>query len=483
MIVLLPLGLGDMLPRSHLTFFNISIFFLSGIFSFCHFVVLYLTILIIQWVYHHSVTFHSVDDRAIIFHWQFHTMGVPIGSNTALWNSVSPPWRVYSRACVQLGFHPIGTAYCWITVSTFSHLSSSIFSLGWLCRSPYNLSFPLREVWICWSLRQLWFNSFILAHFRSSPKFFPFCSFEPFLHAFVRFTLCRRNFSSCRLLRLIDSETTFGQYQWEFFDFSLGVFVILLIVHTAVLLPNFIRCTAYCDFQAVTMSSVQKPFQISLEGNIAAGKSTLIEVFTQDPGVDVLPETLQLWRRLPIPGTGATHNLLESFYRDQSKYAFAFQSYVMLTKISQQVTASARPVKLLERGLHSVQNIFSQALHRQGLFPTVEYAVHTQWYDYFCEQHEEAMPDLFLWLKTSPSVNFQRVQLRAREEESGLSLEYLELLSELHEKWLGSSPFAERTIVIDGNKSKAEVLAACKAALKTALPGEIKAQMAMFKDE
>lgn len=44
---------------------------------------------------------------------------------------------------------------------------------------------------------------------------------------------------------------------------------------------------------------------------------------------------------------------------------------------------------------------------------------------------------LFLvYLRTNPEVVFERIQARAREEESCVSLEYLKKLHELHEDWL-----------------------------------------------
>lgn len=216
-------------------------------------------------------------------------------------------------------------------------------------------------------------------------------------------------------------------------------------------------------------------FQICLEGNIGAGKSTLLNYFSSIKGIDVLPETLELWRTLPIPGTKDTHNLLDSFYKNPSEHTFAFQSYVMLTKVEQQLLASPNPVKILERGLHSVFHIFSRALEAEGYFPKLQYAVHTQWHRHFSDFHSQMMPDLFIWVKTDPKINFERIQTRGRAEESGITLEYLTLLSKLHDEWLTASPFAERTVIIDGNQSKAEVLKACKVIMHEQLPKEVKA--------
>ena len=59
----------------------------------------------------------------------------------------------------------------------------------------------------------------------------------------------------------------------------------------------------------------------SLQGNIAAGKSTLLDIL-DDLRFDVVPEPITKWQQT----TSAGGNLLELFYNDTERWAYTFQS-------------------------------------------------------------------------------------------------------------------------------------------------------------
>jgi deoxycitidine kinase/deoxyguanosine kinase len=65
---------------------------------------------------------------------------------------------------------------------------------------------------------------------------------------------------------------------------------------------------------------------ISIEGNIGAGKSTLIETLkTRFPNVVFVDEPVDVWSTV-TDKDGTT--ILEKYYADQKRYAFAFQMMV-----------------------------------------------------------------------------------------------------------------------------------------------------------
>ena len=59
----------------------------------------------------------------------------------------------------------------------------------------------------------------------------------------------------------------------------------------------------------------KRPFTISIEGNIAAGKSTLLDYLDSNPEITVLKEPVHRWRNV------ARYNLLERMYNDPIRHA------------------------------------------------------------------------------------------------------------------------------------------------------------------
>jgi deoxyadenosine/deoxycytidine kinase len=73
---------------------------------------------------------------------------------------------------------------------------------------------------------------------------------------------------------------------------------------------------------------------LCVEGNIGAGKSTWLDMVQSHEGelhevIEVVPEPVDQWQ--DCNGT----NLLELFYNNPKKYAFAFQQYVLITRLEQ----------------------------------------------------------------------------------------------------------------------------------------------------
>ena len=86
-----------------------------------------------------------------------------------------------------------------------------------------------------------------------------------------------------------------------------------------------------------------------------------------------------------------------------------------------------------------------------------EFEVLKAWFEFLknCPKEVDLSVDLVIYLRTSPEVAYQRLKARARSEEKIVSLEYLQDLHNLHEKWLqqGAEVLGGgKVLVIDADK-------------------------------
>ena len=73
--------------------------------------------------------------------------------------------------------------------------------------------------------------------------------------------------------------------------------------------------------------SLDKQFVV-LEGNIGAGKSTMLNIMQKQLGLSVINEPTNKWQHV-----GQTDNILDLFYKDTKRWAYTFQSYAFLTRV------------------------------------------------------------------------------------------------------------------------------------------------------
>ncbi|NXD31487.1 DGUOK protein, partial [Spelaeornis formosus] len=81
--------------------------------------------------------------------------------------------------------------------------------------------------------------------------------------------------------------------------------------------------------------------------------------------------------------------------------------------------------------------VFAKSLFEAGHLQPVEWAVYQDWHD-FLLRHLGLHAALhgFLYLQAQPQTCLERLRRRARSEESGVGLGYLQQLHAQHERWL-----------------------------------------------
>ncbi|GFR44960.1 hypothetical protein Agub_g6270 [Astrephomene gubernaculifera] len=178
---------------------------------------------------------------------------------------------------------------------------------------------------------------------------------------------------------------------------------------------------------------------LSVEGNISAGKSTFLNILNRHligerEGFSFVKEPIEQWQRVG----GREVNLLDLFYRDPARMAYTFQNYVFLTRVMQERDSygSSTRARLLERSVFSDRMVFVRAVHASQHLADHELTMYDAWFGPILASLPTLVPNGLIYLRASPATCMARLRRRARSEEGGIPLDYLQSLHANHEDWL-----------------------------------------------
>jgi len=197
---------------------------------------------------------------------------------------------------------------------------------------------------------------------------------------------------------------------------------------------------------------------VCVEGNIASGKTSVLQYLSQ--WLDTVEEPMEQWKDL------GGNNAFQMMYEDPKRWGMMFQSYVQLTMLKAHLACtSSQQDRVMERSIFSARYCFVENLHRRGLMHDVDFALLDEWFQWIITNCN-VKPELFVYLKTSPEISFERVKKRSRKEESVVQLDYLVDLDKLHNEWLSVGKDLSIPIeVIDANQPIDQVLEKVRLAL------------------
>ena len=191
---------------------------------------------------------------------------------------------------------------------------------------------------------------------------------------------------------------------------------------------------------------------LTLEGNIGAGKSTFLRVLKRFLPVSIIAEPCAAWQNV------AGENFIERYYTDMQRWAYSFQTYVLLTHVLAQraaLSGSHAGWFIAERSLYSARYCFVQNLFELGHISTLEWNLYQEWFAALMAL-DSIRPQGFIYLKTDPERCFYRIQKRGRHEESGVTRQYLVQLYQKHEAWLVHKTHSILSdvpvLILDGDK-------------------------------
>ena len=164
---------------------------------------------------------------------------------------------------------------------------------------------------------------------------------------------------------------------------------------------------------------------ILVAGNIGAGKTSLTERIGQRLGYETAFESV------------ADNPYLADFYGDMRAWSFHLQVFFLGHRAEQHLALAESPKSAIcDRSLYEDYYIFARALHRLGNLNERDIDAYRRLFSLMVNRLPA--PDLLLYLKASTPTLLSRIRGRARDIESGITAEYLDLLNSLYDDWLAS---------------------------------------------
>lgn len=177
---------------------------------------------------------------------------------------------------------------------------------------------------------------------------------------------------------------------------------------------------------------------ISIEGNIGAGKSSLMKLLREkfNNTVEFIDEPVEEWIQMK---NNDGKNLLEVFYNDQPRWAYTFQNIAYITRMKRVVDVinnSTKDFIIMDRSPDGDKNTFTKMLIEDGCIDKLEEEAYNKWCDmfkmYFCKNSDFH----YIYLRCDAEVAYNRIDKRGRDEEKKIPFKYIQRLHNSHEEWL-----------------------------------------------
>jgi deoxyadenosine/deoxycytidine kinase len=160
---------------------------------------------------------------------------------------------------------------------------------------------------------------------------------------------------------------------------------------------------------------------IVVAGNIGAGKTPDRECLASD------------WAGKPPSNPVADNPYPPDFYADMKAWSFHLQIF---SATAEQYLENARsaPPGCADRSIYEDAHIFARALHHLGNLDERDFLSYQRVFNLLVATLPT--PNLLIYLKAPVDVLMERIRLRARPIESGITAEYLSLLESFYDDWM-----------------------------------------------
>lgn len=177
---------------------------------------------------------------------------------------------------------------------------------------------------------------------------------------------------------------------------------------------------------------------IAIVGNIGAGKTTLTSLLAKHLDWEPQYEAVE-------------HNpYLEDFYNDMKRWSFNLQIYFLNSRFQHMLALQNSSIDIIQdRTIYEDAYIFAENLHDMDLMSSRDFENYSAIFESVLAFIKP--PDLLIYLKASVPTLVNNIQLRGRDYEAGIRLDYLSKLNDKYEKWIGSYT-GGKLLILDKDK-------------------------------
>jgi deoxyadenosine/deoxycytidine kinase len=237
---------------------------------------------------------------------------------------------------------------------------------------------------------------------------------------------------------------------------------------------------------------------IRLKGNIACGKSTILDYIASknEKYVNCIPEPLSEWTNMK-----SGDDLLRMFYEENERWSFSFENLVQLSRLKTQYNCKKdTPTKqrsflldsdtntlptndendglnrktniYIERSIFSSFHVFASNSLDERRINDIEYQILKKYYELFTSQFikkqlnegdnttlTNGMPMKVIYIRTTPLTCYHRLKKRNRESENMIDLNYLTKIHNKYESWIQTINNNVDVKIINGDLDRDKVLA------------------------
>ena len=162
---------------------------------------------------------------------------------------------------------------------------------------------------------------------------------------------------------------------------------------------------------------------IAIAGNIGAGKTTLTHLLAKHYDWEMQLEDMD------------DNPYISDFYEDMQRWSFNLQVYFLNTRWKHiQDIRKGKKTVIQDRTIYEDAHIFAPNLHAMGLMSTRDYENYNALFHNISQQITP--PDLLIYLRAGIPKLVHQIQMRGRDYEDAIRLDYLKRLNERYEAWI-----------------------------------------------